>query len=184
MLPTLVDGPIVLRAVRPSDRVDRMAAGQDRQFLRMLGGDERRATARLSEEAADAWYGRLRDGRHWVIEWNGHCVGNAGLSRWDEPHRYATYSIAIFAADARGRGIGTAVTRTILRYVFDVAHLHRVDLRVLEFNERAIHCYERCGFVREGVERETALVDGRYRNDLRMRILEQEYRALPRSTRG
>ena len=166
----------MLRQVRPDDREDRVAAGLDREFLRGLAGDEQSATSRLSAEAADAWYRRQQDGLHWVIELEGRCVGNAGFSHLDGPHRYATYAIGIFAAAARGRGIGTTVTRLVLRHAFDVMALHRVDLRVLETNLRAIRCYERCGFVREGIELETALVDGQWVNDVRMRLLEQEYR--------
>ena len=41
-----------------------------------------------------------------------------------------------------------------------------------------IRCYEKCGFVREGVERESAWVDGAWADDVLMAILEHEYRAL------
>lgn len=35
--------------------------------------------------------------------------------------------------------------------------LHRVDLEVLEYNNRAIHCYEKCGFKIDGILRESAI---------------------------
>ena len=50
---------------------------------------------------------------------------------------------------------------------------------VLEYNVRAIRAYEKCGFVREGVERESALVDGAWHGDVIMGILEHEYRSQP-----
>jgi ribosomal-protein-alanine N-acetyltransferase len=56
--------------------------------------------------------------------------------------------------------------------------LHRVDMRVLTFNRRAIGCYEKCGFVHEGVERESVWIDGAWTDDMRMGILEDEYRIL------
>lgn len=62
--------------------------------------------------------------------------------------------------------------------------LHRVDLRVLAYNHRAIACYEKCGFVREGVEREGALVAGEWHGDVMMSILEAEYRAASREWSG
>jgi RimJ/RimL family protein N-acetyltransferase len=34
-------------------------------------------------------------------------------------------------------------------------NLHRVDLRVLAFNDGAIASYRKCGFVQEGCERES-----------------------------
>ncbi len=76
----------------------------------------------------------------------------------------------------RGRGLGTAATHLVLAYAFDVLALHRVELRVLTFNERAIACYEKCGFVREGVEREGAWIGGEWQSDLRMSILEHEFK--------
>ena len=59
--------------------------------------------------------------------------------------------------------------------------LHRVDLRVLEFNRRAITAYEKCGFIQEGVEREGALIADEWRTDVMMSILEQEYREAART---
>jgi RimJ/RimL family protein N-acetyltransferase len=50
-----------------------------------------------------------------------------------------------------------------------------VDLKVLEYNQRAIACYEKCGFVKEGIEREGALIEGKYESDVMMSILEREY---------
>jgi RimJ/RimL family protein N-acetyltransferase len=50
---------------------------------------------------------------------------------------------------------------------------------VLEYNTRAIRAYEKCGFVREGIERETALVDGAWHGDVIMSLLEDGYRAQP-----
>jgi hypothetical protein len=55
--------------------------------------------------------------------------------------------------------------------------VHRIDLRVLDFNQRAILSYAKVGFTEEGVERETCLVNGSWHGDLIMRILESEYRA-------
>jgi RimJ/RimL family protein N-acetyltransferase len=77
------------------------------------------------------------------------------------------------------RGFGTEALRLLLRYAFDDLALHRVDLRVIAYNVRAMRCYEKCGFVREGVERECALVDGVWHDDVMMGILEDEYRAQP-----
>ena len=73
--------------------------------------------------------------------------------------------------------MGTEASRLVLAYAFEVLLLHRVELRVLAFNERAIACYERCGFRREGVEREGAWIGGEWQSDVIMSILEQEYRA-------
>lgn len=169
---------MILRPARPEDQRDRKAAGLDRDFLRSLAGDEGRRSSHLTEEEANGWLAAQDDGRHWVIQWNNNAVGNAGFSHLDERHRCATYHIGIWVATARGHGVGTVATRIVVRYAFEVMGLHRVDLRVLETNLRAIRCYERSGFIHEAMEAETAFVDGRWVSDLRMRLLEAEYRQL------
>ena len=51
-------------------------------------------------------------------------------------------------------------------------------MRVLEYNVRGIKCYEKSGFVREGIERDSAYIEGKYYSDVIMGILESEYRAM------
>ena len=61
------------------------------------------------------------------------------------------------------------------RYAFDVLKLHRISVRVLEYNARAIRTYKKCGFVVEGRERQSALVDGTWYDDVIMGILDGEF---------
>ena len=51
---------------------------------------------------------------------------------------------AAWVIDVAGRCVGSA--RTL--------GLHRVGLRVLAYNDRAIRCYKKCGFREEGRERQ------------------------------
>jgi RimJ/RimL family protein N-acetyltransferase len=76
-----------------------------------------------------------------------------------------------------GQGLGTEVTRLVLAHAFGEMRLHQVGLRVLAFNDRAVRCYESCGFRVEGRERETTRVDGEWHDDLIMGVLAPEFRA-------
>jgi len=49
----------------------------------------------------------------------------------------------------------------LLDYAFGELNLHRVQLTVFEYNERAIALYEKLGFRREGVYREFMQREGR-----------------------
>ncbi len=69
-------------------------------------------------------------------------------------------------------------TERILRFAFEQMNLNKVSLGVFEFNERAIACYRKCGFVEEGRLREEYYQDGRYWDVIRMSILRREYDAL------
>ena len=53
--------------------------------------------------------------------------------------------------------------------------LNRVSLTTDEANARAIRCYEKCGFVREGLLRQQRLVDGQFRNSVLMGVLREEF---------
>ena len=101
-------------------------------------------------------------------------VGTARLHGVDEHDRRARYAVGLLDSSRLGMGLGSEVTRTVLGYAFDELGLHRVDLRVLAYNTRAIRCYERCGFVEEGREREAAFVDGHWHDDVIMGILQSE----------
>ena len=67
----------------------------------------------------------------------------------DPPNASASYRIAL-GPDAVGRGLGTEATQLMVAHLLDVVGLHRIELDVYVFNERARRSYERCGFVRGG----------------------------------
>jgi len=54
-------------------------------------------------------------------------------------------------------------------------NLHRVDLKVLDYNKRAIRCYEKCGFKSDGILRDSAFIEGAFHSDVTMSILEDEW---------
>jgi hypothetical protein len=68
----------------------------------------------------------------------------------------------------------------VQRYALNQLRLRRLSLCVVAYNLRAIRAYEKCGFRIEGREREAALVDGQWHDDVMMGMLDREYA----STRG
>jgi hypothetical protein len=57
----------------------------------------------------------------------------------------------------------------------DVLALHRVSLKVVADNVRAVAAYRKCGFVAEGRLRQTFFRDGEWHDDLSMAILAPEW---------
>lgn len=175
--PTLIGNCVRLRAPHPDDRAARQQAGVHAEFRRMVGAEEQ-ISGPLSAEGAERWYQEIANAPcAWVIEVDGRCIGTARLHSFDLHNRRARYAVGIFDPAYWGQGIGTEVTRLVLQFAFEELHLHRVDLRVLAYNTRAIRAYEKAGFVQEGIEREGALINGRWESDVWMSILEQEYAA-------
>lgn len=180
--PNLQSGVVTLRQPTPEDIADRLAVGTVPEYITMCGGVPDTSTA-YTRAQARTWYEHaVSEPIGWCIEVGSHCIGHARLHSLDGANRRARYAIGIFAPTAWGRGYGTLATQLVLRYAFDELSLHRVDLRVLVYNKRAIACYERCGFRREGVERDAAWIGGYWHDDILMSILEHEYCALPEAS--
>ncbi len=105
---------------------------------------------------------------------DGEPVGSVYIRDIDRRHSKAEYGIFIGEDAARGKGIGTAAAKLMLRYCFEVEKLHRVYLRALSSNEQAIRSYEKAGFWREGVLRQDVCIDGVYRDIVWMAALAPE----------
>jgi RimJ/RimL family protein N-acetyltransferase len=101
-------------------------------------------------------------------------IGTIGLHNIDWLSRHAQLAIVIGDKEYWGRGYGTDAVRLLLRLAFDRMGLHRVELFVFTFNERAIACYEKCGFRREGILREHVFKLGAFTDVLIMSILASE----------
>jgi len=103
-------------------------------------------------------------------------IGNCGFNTIDFVNRCAEFGILIGERDAWGQGYGPEAARLILEYGFQELGLHRIELGVYSFNERAIRAYEKVGFVREGAEREAYFRHGEFHDHIRMSVLESEWR--------
>lgn len=144
-----------------------------RYWLSMSDGPE------LTLESEREWYDEMRADRAqviWCIETEeGQPIGNLGLHAIDEAQGRAMLGIAIGERDFWGRGYGAEAIRRVLRYAFAELGLRRVGLQVDEDNLRGIRCYEKGGFVREGLLRAHRLRRGQPVNAVAMAVLREEW---------
>lgn len=111
----------------------------------------------------------------WVIETlAGQPIGSVGLQGIDTVHGRAWLGVSIGEPDFWGRGYGTDAVRAVLRCAFTQLGLRRVQLITDEDNERGIRCYEKCGFVREGLLRAHRLRHRQPINMVQMAILAED----------
>jgi len=103
-------------------------------------------------------------------------IGNVGLHSIDWKNRSAELGIAIGEKAYWDQGYGTDAIRTLLGLAFREMNLHRVFLRVNADNARAVRCYEKAGFRREGTLREAMFREGAYRDQYVMSVLELEFK--------
>ncbi|MHB1357669.1 MAG: GNAT family N-acetyltransferase [Anaerolineae bacterium] len=74
------------------------------------------------------------------------------------------------------QGLGTEAMKLLVRYAFQELNLHRLQLTVFEYNERAQAVYRKVGFSIEGRLREWILRDGKRYDMLQMGLLASEWR--------
>ncbi len=101
-------------------------------------------------------------------------IGNIKIDRFDWISRTCELGILIGSIDHRGRGIGTDVCKTVLRYSFNKLNLRKVLLAVYANNPGAIKSYEKVGFKTEGILRQHVYSDGEYVDKHLMGIFKEE----------
>ena len=102
-------------------------------------------------------------------------IGTIGLTNIDAINRSADFYLMIGSRQHWGQGVGRQATMTLLRHAFLNLNLHRIQLTVLESNERARRLYESVGFRHEGIRRDAVYKHGRYTNILVMGLLSGEF---------
>lgn len=105
----------------------------------------------------------------------GQYIGGCGINELAWKSRVAEIGIFIGDKDYWGKGYGTDAMEALTRFCFEQLNMHKVRLRVHAFNERARHCYEKCGFQVEGVLREEIFSRGQYHDDIAMGLLRDEW---------
>lgn len=102
-------------------------------------------------------------------------IGTVGLEHIDHVNMTATLGIFIGDEKEREKGYGTEAIKLILDYGFNYLNLNNIKLDVVEFNERAIACYKKCGFKEYGRRRKCEFIDGKYYDRISMDILKEEF---------
>jgi RimJ/RimL family protein N-acetyltransferase len=175
-LPELRTARLLLRAPRPSDIDDRFAMGRDPGIYRMLGA-EVAGLPPYTRENAIAWHDSIASlAAAWVIDANGRAIGEILINNPVDSDRRASLAIGILDPAKLGQGLGAEAISAVAGLCFGTLNLHRLSIRVLAYNERAIRSYEKVGFVREGTERESARVGDGFVDDVLMGLLKREFR--------
>jgi len=164
-----------LRSVALDQVMTRWEWFQDPQFSRLyLGhGFPPLAYKAVEDEVLAAMEsGALKGYFEVAVETTGdkRYVGNAFLRKLSLQDRSA--ELGVFFGPAHwDKGWGTDAVRLLTAYGFDELGLHRIWLTVFDFNPRARACFEKCGFVREGVLRDAVFSAGRFHDVHLMALL-------------
>lgn len=81
-------------------------------------------------------------------------VGTIYVRNIDKTDKNGEYGIYIGDTSCRGKGLGYFSSLLICDYCFKELKLHKLYLRVLKDNKRAISLYKKIGFKKEGIAKE------------------------------
>jgi RimJ/RimL family protein N-acetyltransferase len=129
----------------------------------------------------ERWFTKLQktsgsSNKQFLIETEeGVTIGRIFHENLDAKHRRTEVGMQIGEKEYWGRGYGTDAMITFLDYLFNELSMHRVYLRLQGYNTRALKCYEKCGFTREGTLRHNTFTKGKYYDDWMMSILRDEF---------
>lgn len=176
--PTLTDGSVTLRAPRATDARARFDLGNTPEIHHMFGADPDHVQP-ITKAQADAWLAvQQAEPFAWIIDYRDRMIGALRLHTLARHDRRASLAIGILDASLLGKGIGPRAMQLVVSYAFGPLDLHRLALRVVDYNARAIAAYRKVGFVVEGREREAARVGDLWHDDIIMGLLARDWRAI------
>jgi [ribosomal protein S5]-alanine N-acetyltransferase len=115
-------------------------------------------------EIATHWVSRGHiefGGDHWAIACDDEAVGGCGIAPQDD-HLRCNAEIGWWLAEAHwGRGITTRAARALVARGFENTQLTRLIAPIHEGNARSMRVAEKAGLSLEGIQRRSALKDGR-----------------------
>lgn len=109
-----------------------------------------------------------------VLE-TGEAVGMISLTNINWKNRSAFHAIRLGSNVPKGKGIGTDAVMAIMRYAFDELQMVRLDGAWVEYNERSLGMYKKCGWKVEGVKEKAKYHNGKYYSVLIGGILREDY---------
>ncbi|RUT36569.1 N-acetyltransferase [Paenibacillus zeisoli] len=110
-----------------------------------------------------------------VLEENDEVIGHINLQMDGVNKSARVGKVLVGKRSLTGQGIGQLMIEKVLKIAFDEFKLHRVSLGVLDFNLAALACYEKAGFVKEGLIREARNMDNTFWSVWEMSMLENEW---------
>lgn len=148
----------------------------DKELIDKLGAPFRF----INQEIDISWYENYISNRGNTIRCSilndkDQVIGLVSLTNINRFNQTAIFHIMIGNSSNRAKGVGNYATNKILKHAFLDMNLNRVELSVLENNQRARALYEKVGFKVEGIKRKAVFKNGDYENMVIMSILKEEF---------
>lgn len=126
---------------------------------------------------AEQWIalaGRRDPPTHFAIEVQGEAAGGIGLEPGSDIERRSA-EIGYWLGEAHwGKGLTTAAVRALTSYGFEKLGLTRIFAVPFASSSASMRVLERCGYIREGVMRRSAVKEGRVLDQVLYALTDQD----------
>jgi len=119
-----------------------------------------------------------RNPNYWFILLNDEIIGNAFFHDFNMAKQSAKIAIGIFEKQNWGKSLETESLLLLVNHGFNNLNLETIYHTVLEYNVRAIKCYEKCGFKQISRIAASYCIDGKCFDDIIMSLDKLEYQKI------
>lgn len=74
----------------------------------------------------------------------------------------------------QNKGYGTDAMNILIDFIFKEMNINKIKLDVYEFNNKAIKCYEKCGFKKEAILKMELFRKGKFHDIIRMVLFKDD----------
>ncbi len=131
------------------------------------------------DEHRDWFEGIKKDASCWyqIIELDGKGAGVASVTGIDRKNHRCSWAFYLASPAVRGRGVGSFVEYSVLRFVFEDLRLNKLCCEVFTFNEAVIRMHESFGFNREGTYQQHIYKNGKFHDVVALAMLAEGWEA-------
>lgn len=127
------------------------------------------------QKVKETFFHRETSTNRCIVEWKGEPIGYIQYYVVDEEYRvkygYENFTGKLYGMDQFigeptywNRGIGTKLIQSMVSFLIEKKNADAIVMDPQAWNERAIHCYEKCGFNKIRLLPEHEFHEGKYRD--------------------
>lgn len=167
---------VYLRALEPEDYLVTSEWRKDEEIQNMVGGPK----YFVSKEKERQWImDTIQDNSRMVLgiclKENDKLIGTVNIQDIDWINRSAHVPILLGDKEAWGKGYASEARLLALKFAFEERGLHRIWALVLEDNIPSLKLHEKCGYVKEGVLKDSVYKAGRFQNQVYLGLLKDNF---------
>ncbi len=167
---------IYLRALELDDYKVSIEWRKDDRIWEMLGGPKYFVSEAYEKKWVENTIFNSKDVKLAIcLKENNKYIGNVYMTNIDEINRSCHSHILIGDKEYWGKGYAREALMKAIEYMFKERNIHRIQANVLESNMQSLKMHKKCGYVIDGLLRESVFKDGRYQNQYVLSLLKEEF---------